>query len=54
MFHIFYFLLDSVLRSSFCRRERLNFQVSAPYDIKMAARQGSRIGQKNSYPSRFY
>ena len=35
--------------SSFCNRARLNFQASALRDVKMAAREGCRVGQKTSY-----
>ena len=35
--------------STFCNRARLNFQSFALRDMKMAARQGCRVGQKMSY-----
>ena len=35
--------------SSFCNRARLNFQAFALRDMKMAAQEGCRVGQKMSY-----
>jgi hypothetical protein len=35
--------------SSFCNRARLNVQAFALRDIKMAAREGLRVGQKMNY-----
>ena len=35
--------------SSFCHRAHLNFQAFALRDVKMAAREGCRVGQKTSY-----
>ena len=35
--------------SSFCNRARLNFQAFALFDMKMAAREDGRVGQKMSY-----
>ena len=37
--------------SSFCNRARLNFQAFALRDMKMAAQEGCRVGQKMSYHS---
>ena len=34
---------------SFCNRARLNFQAFALRDMKMAAQEGSHVGQKMSY-----
>lgn len=34
---------------SLCKRARLNFQAVALRDMKMAAREGCRVGQKRSY-----
>ena len=34
---------------SFCNRARLNLQAFALRDIKMAAQEGFRVGQKMSY-----
>ena len=38
---------------SFCNRARLNFQAFALRDMKMAAQEGCRVGQKMSYRFRF-
>ena len=35
--------------SSFCNRAPLNFQAFALRDMKMAVREGCRVGQKMSY-----
>ena len=35
--------------SSYCNRVRLNFQAFALRDIKIATREGHRVGQKMSY-----
>ena len=35
--------------SSFCNRARLNFEAFALRDMKMAAQEGCREGQKTSY-----
>ena len=34
---------------SFCNRARLNFEAFALCDMKMAAQEGCRVGQKMSY-----
>ena len=34
---------------SFCKRARLNFQAFALRDMKIAAQEGCRVGQKMSY-----
>ena len=34
---------------SFCNRARLKFRAFALHDIKIAAREGCRVGQKMSY-----
>ena len=34
---------------SFSKRARLDFQVFALHDMKMAAQEGCRVGQKMSY-----
>ena len=34
---------------SFCNRARLNFQAFALHDMKIAAQEGCRVGQKMSY-----
>ena len=39
--------------SSFCNRARLNFQAVALRDMKIATREGCRVGQKMSYGSSF-
>ena len=46
-------LVSPNIRPSFCYRGRLNFQVLAMRDIKMAVRGGFRIGQKRIYRSSF-
>ena len=35
--------------SSYCNRARLNFQAFALRDMKIATREGCRVGQKMSY-----
>ena len=37
------------LGSSFCNKARLNFQAFALRDMKIATREGCRVGQKMSY-----
>ena len=39
--------------SSYCNRARLNFQAFALRDMKIATREGCRVGQKMSYQFSF-